>query len=128
METIIINGEVFSLCTGDNGSHPPVYVPGHFRALCPLCAARQEAEDAEFQAEKDADFNDTEHQKHIGRLEDKLIKYREDLAALADDAAALVEAAKDALKLIGTVLEDGDATAEAERLAAAIQQIEKRQK
>lgn len=53
MENITINGEAFTYCDGkftDTGEHAPIYLAGHFRALCPLCAARLAVENAEEKA------------------------------------------------------------------------------
>ena len=82
-------------CSGELGTaHVPITFEGHFIALCPLCAEIERVKEAEARGEECIDFNQAEHDKHIGRLEDKLAAAREELAALADDAAALLAAAK----------------------------------
>jgi hypothetical protein len=109
--------------------HAPITFEGAFRALCPLCAALEGIKEAEAQGESAVDFNQAAHDKHIGRLEDRLGAAREKLEALANDAAELVDAAK----TLRDALAKGDPQysmnaeegAALERLGAAITKIEK---
>lgn len=47
-------GEGRVTCDG-GGAHAPITFDGHFRALCPLCAALERAQEAEESAEKAAE-------------------------------------------------------------------------
>lgn len=95
MENITINGEVFTYCDGkftDTGEHAPIYLHGHFRALCPLCAARAAAEEAEAdRVHMEEDSDDARREAENAR--DAMADDRDALRDVIDEAAELVEMA-----------------------------------
>lgn len=90
-------GEGCVTCSGQIGAeHLPITFAGHFRALCPLCAALA------LNAEMAEDVNHLENAQEeakdaaarVKELENRETRYNKLMAELADDAAGLVAAAK----------------------------------
>jgi uncharacterized Zn finger protein (UPF0148 family) len=105
--------------------HAPITFEGAFRALCPLCAALAAVEEAEAEAVRQQEDSDDARLEEERDAENKLDAAREELEALANDAAELVDAAREAWTLLEQDKVWWLEAEEGRRLGAAITKIEK---